>query len=164
MTINDAISYLSYDRETGIFTWVESPGGNIKSGQIAGWSDAKGYVRITFNGKHYFAHRLAWLIESGGELPSEIDHVNTNRSDNRFVNLRAATRSGNQRNKGMRKDNKSGVKGVCWDKHRNLWMAHCQVNGKKEFIGRFAELNDAERAVKSFRGLHHGDFCNHGDK
>ena len=162
MNRNEVINYLSYNRITGILTWIKPPAKNIKSGQIAGCLDAKGYVVITFNGKHFLAHRLAWLIEHGS-LPEEIDHINTNPSDNRIVNLRAATRSGNQRNKGMRMDNRSGVKGVCWDKNRNLWQSHCQVNGKKEFLGRFAELDDAERAVRSFRDLHHGEFCNHGD-
>jgi hypothetical protein len=45
-----------------------------------------------------------------------MDHVNGDRADNRWCNLREATQSQNQANTSMRADNISGYKGVCWHK------------------------------------------------
>lgn len=39
--------------------------------------------------------------------------------------------------------NTSGVRGVWWDKKRSLWVAEIKYDGKKHFLGRFAEKEDA---------------------
>ena len=44
------------------------------------------------------------------------------------------------------KNNKSGHKGVGWDKSRSLWTAYIQVHGKKIHLGRYAKFDDAVKA------------------
>ena len=59
-------------------------------------------------------------------------------------------------------NNTSGVKGVYWHKGKNKWYAHCRVNNKRHFIGLFINIDEAEKAVNTFRELHHGEFASHG--
>lgn len=44
------------------------------------------------------------------------------------------------------RNNKSGHKGVWWDESRNLWEAFIQVHGKRIFLGRFAQYEEAVKA------------------
>lgn len=76
----------------------------------------------------------------------EVDHKNRNGLDCRKSNMRLASRGQNSRNIGLTRKNKSGHKGVCWDKGRGLWAAAVRHNGKNIFIGRFSDKAEAARA------------------
>lgn len=91
---------LDYDPDTGIFTWKVDRIA-IGAGRKAGWLSPRGYIYITINSRRYLAHRLVWLY-AHGFLPSELDHINRDASDNRLCNLRVVTGSQNNRN---RRDN-----------------------------------------------------------
>lgn len=43
-------------------------------------------------------------------------------------------------------NNKSGYKGVCWDKQRKKWYASICVHRKRIMIGRFDNIEDAVKA------------------
>ena len=62
-----------------------------------------GYRVITVNGRKEFLHRVIYTLHHGS-IPEgkEIDHINRNKSDNRIENLRAVSRSENNRNKEVR--------------------------------------------------------------
>jgi len=110
-------SILSYDLQTGEFVWAEDVNPRAMKGYRAGTLRPDGYVQIRINGKLYLAHRLAWFYVYG-EWPScEIDHISRNRSDNRITNLRVGILV-NRQNTPVRKDNKTGVKGVHWYQNR----------------------------------------------
>lgn len=158
MATTRILDFLRYDRVTGNFHWIESCG-RVKSGDVAGCVDDKGYVRIRLKRKLYLAHRLAWIVENG-PIPRgmEIDHVNGNKSDNRICNLRLASRNQNEHNKGIQSNNTSGVKGVTWHKRASKWQAQVSVNGRKKYIGFFSRLEDAKDAVEKARLELHGDF------
>jgi hypothetical protein len=47
-----------------------------------------------------------------GEDEREAEHINCNSIDNRDENLRPATRRQNETNKAVRRDNRTGIKGV----------------------------------------------------
>lgn len=153
---------LDYDQKTGAFTWRLRTGPNAPQGDRAGCVNGRGNVRIKIRGRFYLAHRLAWLHTHGEWPPHEIDHINGVRSDNRLVNLRLATRSQNQRNIALRRDNKSGVKGVTWHKEAHKWQAQIQVKGRNMYLGRFERLEDAADAYKRAAINLHGDFANLG--
>lgn len=86
------------------------------------------------------------------------DHRNRNGLDNRLCNLRPSTIQENNYNRGLRSDNKSGVKGVYWREDYKKWAA--QVNNKH--LGYFSDIKEAESVVRAKREELHGEFCNHG--
>jgi len=119
-----------------------------------------GYLRIMVNRKHYLAHRLAWLYVYG-YMPTIIDHIDGNKTNNKLSNLREVSSLENQRNLTLAKNNTSGVTGVSFSKSRNKWEAKIQVNGKTIHLGRFIELEDAIIARKQGE-LKYGFHKNHG--
>jgi hypothetical protein len=88
------ISRVHYNAENGHFTAVNKSARRNK-GEILGNKDSNGHIQITINKKLYLAHRCAWLWFYGEWPEHDIDHINGDRSDNRLINLRKATRSQN---------------------------------------------------------------------
>ena len=125
----------SYDHASGEFLCRKARG-NLKVGDVAGTVDYQGYVRISISGRRYRAHRLVWLYVYGIMPDTEIDHINGIKNDNRLSNLRLATRAQNETNKGKQRNNKSGYKGVSWDKENNKWTALITINRKQKYLDR----------------------------
>jgi hypothetical protein len=88
----------------------------------------------------------------------EVDHKNCNPLDNRTENLRLATKSENQSNKRMPKNNKSGFKGVSYDKENKKWQSHICSNGKRKNLGRYSTKEEAYNAYCAAALIFHGDF------
>lgn len=91
-----------------------------------------------------------------------VDHINHNTLDNRRINLRIATPSQNSFNRKTHATNKSGFKGVHWDKEARKWRASIRLYGKLINLGRFStpELAHAaycEAAIRLF-----GEYANPG--
>lgn len=150
---------LSYDKETGHFTWVKPTGRRAKAGEHAGSHWPSGYVGIACNGKRYLAHRLAWLFVYG-EWPSmDVDHINRNKEDNRISNLRLATRSQNNVNADLRSNNTSGVRGVYWCKRSKRWLARAQRGGRQVHVGAFTTIEQASRAISEAYAAEFGAFA-----
>lgn len=148
---------LTYSPETGDFIWNYDIG-NVKKGTVVKCKDSYGYITVGIDKKKYLSHRLAWLYMMG-EFPKNcIDHINNLRDDNRFINLREATVSQNNKNKSISKRNTSGAKGVSFSKVKNKWTAHCSVNSRDRHIGDFLSLEDAKTAYINFAKKHHGEF------
>jgi hypothetical protein len=74
------------------------------------------------------------------------DHINQNKLDNRRANLRICTDAENHRNSGMRKDNKSGYKGVYRARGWKKWQAYITLNKHRLHLGYFINVEDAARA------------------
>ena len=132
----------------------------MKQGQKAGTLTAHGRIAVTIHSKPFTEHRLIFLMHHGW-LPKEIDHIDCNQANNLLENLRPATRSQNSSNRGLMKNNTSGVKGVAWHKLSKKWEASCQINKKRQKLGYFDNLEEAANAVKLFREQHHGEFARH---
>lgn len=148
---------LSYNHETGVFTWMVTRSWRAEAGTVAGRENiTTGYIEIQIDGHRYKAHRLAWLYVHGEQTSKQIDHVNQNKTDNRIANLRPATRSENKMNVGINKANSSGVKGV--SRKDNKWCAAAQINGKKHWLGRFDDIADDRKAYEDFCKQHYGEF------
>lgn len=157
LTQTDLKKQLSYNPDTGIFIWIEKRAG-VKFNSVAGSYSKQGYFRITINHIEYKAHRLAWLYMTG-EMPKEfIDHINGDRLDNRFCNLREATNTQNNYNTGMLPTNTSGIKGVRINKKTGRWHAQASVKGKNKHLGMFETAEMAKAAYDSFVKMLHGDF------
>ena len=154
--------YLAYDPETGIFTWLVNKSSNAKVNTIAGSLSIQGYIRISLNDKRYYAHRLAWFYVYGIWPKEQVDHINSNRTDNRICNLREATKSQNMINTKLRKNNKSGIKGISWRKDLKKQHARLTIDKKIICIGNFFNLDDAKLAIENARIKYHGKYANHG--
>lgn len=141
---------LSYDKDTGQFT-------NLKTGNVVGWHHS-GYLRTYVLGKKYYLHRLVWLYVFGRFPDHEIDHINNDRSDNRFTNLREATREQNLRNKPVRCDNQTGLKGVEFIKKLNKYRAVISFRGVRRRLGTFATAEQASEAYKQEALKLHKEF------
>jgi hypothetical protein len=140
-------SILFYDADSGLFTRLTNRG-RFKAGTVCGSvNNRDGYLRIAINGKMYLAHRLAMLFMNG-EFPSfDTDHINRIRTDNRFSNLREATRSQNMQNQERALSNgKSGFLGVTKHKPSGKWLAQIRVNGKHKTVGKYDNIEDAHSA------------------
>jgi hypothetical protein len=144
---------LYYNQDTGIFTW-------IKTGKIAGFT-RNGYIIICINQKEYRAHRLAWLYVYGKMPIKFIDHINLNKSDNKISNLREATKSENAMNVKLSSKNKSGYKGVSWNKEKNKWKVALKLNGKQKHFGYFNDLEFASLIAKEAIDKYHKEFANY---
>lgn len=154
-------SILKYDPESGLFIWIVRSNGRVPPNTYAGYQDDTGYIRIGIYGEYYRAHRLAFLYMTGFFPTEDVDHANGDRKDNRWINLRKATRLENVRNVGVRSDNKSGYAGVGWNKQSGKWQARCNVNGKRKLIGKFDNPKDAgesyQKVAKENFGLFYKD-------
>ncbi len=159
LTQNALKDIVDYDPETGIMTWSAPRKGCVVGSQV-GTVTRLGYRNVYIGGSRYMVHRLAWLYVHGVWPSGQIDHKNRNGLDNRISNLRVATSSQNQANKGMRSDNTSGVKGVTWDAERCKWLAAIHVNGKRIGLGRHDSIGDAAFAYREAAIKHFGDFAN----
>jgi hypothetical protein len=151
---------LSYDPETGVFRWRVTRGGTARAGTVAGASRRDGYVLISIGNVRYLAHRLAWLWVTSTWPPDEVDHKNGDPSDNRLENLRPATRSQNNANVRAQKNNRAGLKGVCFDgRYRLPYEARIYTNGQKRVIGRYTTPEAANAAYAAAAQQHFGAFA-----
>lgn len=128
-TAQDVRSRLNYDPETGVFTWRTSKV-PARVGTVAG-AVSNGRRAILVAGRLYGAHVLAWVIVTGDWPERGIDHRDLDGLNNRWTNLRLATKSQNAQNTPRRVDNTSGFKGVAWDARRGKWRADIRVPGGK---------------------------------
>ncbi len=127
-----------------------------------GWFSDKGYVKFKVDGKDEFAHKLAF-IAMGVPVPEgmQVDHINHDRADNRWINLRLVTCSENMKNKSKYKNNVSGVPGVRWADYANRWRAVITIDRKQISLGTFVEFSEAVNARKNAEVLY-GFHANHG--
>jgi hypothetical protein len=148
-----------YDPETGHFTRRITTRGRAQAGTIAGSPHGAGYLRIYIETRDYLAHRLAWFYVTGEDVPVgyEIDHVNGNRADNRWHNLRLATPSQNKCNS-IRKG-RALPKGVSLHADSGRYMAQISTHGKPIFLGRFDSVTDASKAYAFAANDLHGKFA-----
>ena len=136
---------LHYNPDTGEITYLKDYAPYAYKGKAVTSLDSHGYVRVSFKGKRYLGHRVAYFLMKGYLPFGDIDHINGNRSDNRWDNLRAVTRSENlHRQKKSR--GKSIYKGVARHQERR-WLAQCRdtKNGKGGYVG--TSLSEQEAAL-----------------
>lgn len=130
---------LSYDADTGLFTWrVNLPASGIKIGDPVGYPNACGHLVTRWYGRTQMLHRLAWLYVYGKLPACQIDHINGVPDDNRIINLRDVTHSGNSQNqRRAHKNSSSGYLGVDFVNREKLWRARITVNKKPICLGYF---------------------------
>ena len=149
---------LNYDPETGVWTWAVRKRPNSPPGSVAGSPNPKGYRQIKIDGSLYLCSRLAF-IWMNNEWPGEhVDHINMDVADNRWLNLRSATRSQNGGNRRAYSSNSLGVKGI-FRRKSGKYHVQIQIDKKKIHLGDYDTLEKAasvyaNAAKESFRDYH----------
>lgn len=172
------LQLLSYDPETGKLFWKErgpewfEPSATRSAQHImALWNSryagavalncisANGYREGPILGDYVKAHRVIWKMMTGQD-PDQVDHVDGDRANNRWGNLRNVDQSTNQRNARRRDDNSSGVVGVYWypfQRKTGKWQVVCC----DKHVGMFDTFEEAVAARKAAE-REHGFHPNHG--
>jgi len=148
-----------YSPETGVLTYRVSTN-KSKPGDIAGFN-VRGYLRVVFCGQRLGVHRLIFMWVTG-RWPKEVDHINHDRADNRWENLREVTGSvENGKNRTKSKNNTSGVMGVRFEADRGKWLVRINTGYRYKNLGRYADFSDAVAARKAAE-IQYGFHPNHG--
>lgn len=132
---------LSYDPATGALTWLRpSPlSRHIKVGDEAGWTNTNGYRRVSIDGQAYHVHRVIFKMMTGSDPEYDIDHVDGNRSNNRWANIRPATRSQNNYNRRAT----ATRKGAHILRTAGRFRARITANGREIHLGTFRSPEEA---------------------
>lgn len=151
---------LSYDPESGDFIWSGHRRVGVRIGAVCGRISRHGYREICVDRVLHRANRLAWLYMTGEWPALSVDHINRNKADDRWCNLRLATNSENAANQCVRKSNVSGFVGVSWCADRQKWAAQIRIAGRKTNLGRFATAEEAAKAYDRAAFAAFGGFAN----
>lgn len=154
---------LRYEPDTGHFFW-RAPRPKARLDLPAGGKTSHGYIHIGVDGTgQHYAHRLAWLYMNGEWPTCEVDHINGDKADNRWANLRGVTSTVNKQNKrSPQSNNKSGFLGVSLCSYRKTcpskWRAQIRLaGGINKTLGNFKTPEEAHEAyLKAKRALHEG--------
>lgn len=147
---------LDYAPETGVLIWRVQHG-RAAPGQIAGMIMPTGYRRLKIQDGSYMAHRIAWKLMTGSDPAAEVDHIDGERSNNVWANLRAASKSQNMRNRVS--CSKVGMpKGVRPVRGGRRFRAVICEHGKQKHLGNFSTVGEAAAAYASEESRIHGEF------
>jgi hypothetical protein len=130
-------------------------------GRVAGNPDAKGYLKVTHQGKGYFVHRIIYALHHG-YCPDFVDHIDNDKINNRIENLREADITTNHYNCKLPSNNTTGAKGVHKLKRQSGYQARINFDGKRKYLGTFPTFELADEFVSLARNMLHGEFANHG--
>lgn len=134
-----------YDLDSGVFIRkaYRDKYGNLNSCdyEVKGVNKQRGYKRVSINGNRYLLHKLAILYVDGVYPIDEVDHIDGNPENNKYVNLRHVGRSENRKNLKLYKNNKSGFTGVC--EKDGKYFAQAQFNNQTYFRGYFDTIEEA---------------------
>jgi len=111
----------------------------------------------------YCTHKVIFCMHNGF-MPDMVDHINSNKLDNRIENLRLADKVTNGYNRGVQRNSKSGIKNVSWAKKANKWVVQITKDKKPAYCGYFEDLELAELVATEARSKFHGEYANHGGR
>jgi hypothetical protein len=148
---NDSDITLSYIRQvllyrptTGVFVWKERKTRQDLVGCIAGSIGSHGYLAIGIFNRKRLAHRLAWFYTTGSWPKAHIDHIDGNKRNNCFANLREVTQFGNLQNmRQASKRNKARLLGVSL--HQGKWRVQIMTRGQSIRISGFNTPEEAHQ-------------------
>lgn len=148
LTVERLRAVLRYDPDTGEWERIKK-GAGTRAKVGSRYGKGRRYIRISVDGKRYLAHRLAWFYMTGEWPYPETDHRDRDSLNNRWRNLREATRSENGLNRGKAKNNTSGAIGVRWSKHAKQWVAHVGRTYLGYFRSKEAAIEARAQALRS---------------
>jgi hypothetical protein len=161
LTLERLREVLSYDPETGIWKWVVTHSRCRPAGSRAGSIKKKtGYRVIQIDGVGYQSTRLACFYMSGDWPSGDVDHRDRDRANDRWENLRPATRWQNHANRRLT-DNLSGFKGVRLSpgSKKNPFRAQISLRGVTKHLGCYPTAEAAHAAYFKAAEKMFGEFA-----
>jgi hypothetical protein len=150
---------LKYDPATGVFLW-QKHFHLAKVGTTAGFSDNRsGIVYIGIDGRQYQAARIAWLYMTGDWPSGLINFKDGNNKNLIWENLRDASQSEKSAASRIHSNNKSGYRGVSFDKQSQKWRAQIRVKGKNSTLGFFETAEEASSAYMQAARSSFGEYA-----
>lgn len=144
----------------GELYWIVDKASNAPRGSVAGRSlGSHGYRQIAIDGYRTVVHRVVWALFYGEWPEGHLDHVDGDRESIQIENLRLATPGQNMMNTRLRKDNKTGLKGVTVQKGAKVFRTKITVNGHQIWLGEFKTAQAAHEAYAEAAKLHFGEFA-----
>lgn len=147
LTLQEATRIFRYDEETGKLYWNERVHKRIRIGQECGRITSHGYRKLRVFGTEYYVHRLVWFIKTGDWPKNQIDHINRNRLDNRFFNLRDVTCQQNLCN--------NNFQGIRKASRGSTYSASISVNKQTIYLGNFPTAELARNAYLVAKEKYH---------
>ena len=159
LTVEELKAILSYDPETGELTWKPRfrESGRNSPAKIAG-SRSGEYRTIGIRGRVYKCHRIAWAIHTGAWPVDLIDHIDGDKYNNKFSNMREATVAQNTCNS-RRTKGASGVKGVAVCSASGKFKATIRRGSEYFHLGYHSTLEAAAQAYAAAAPVIHGEFA-----
>lgn len=166
ITQSELKKYFYYDPKTGIFSVkkkLKYSNSKRKLGEnINTCFDKDGYLLFSFKTRLYRVHRIVFLYMTG-KIPKIVDHIDGNKTNNKWKNLRVANISQNCCNLKKHKDNTTGYKGVFFYKDPKMkkpWYSRISKNKKRIFLGCFSSAKEAAIAYDKAAIKLHKQFAN----
>jgi hypothetical protein len=151
---------LDYSVITGNFYWRKNVNKRSLKGMLAGsFHTHIGYYIIRINEERYYSHRLAWKWVTGKDPAEVIDHINSDGSNNSWLNLREATWSQNSCNQKVGVPNLTGYKGVYYHRQNDCFTSQISVNRRTMHLGCFDTPEQAYAAYCAAADKYHGEFA-----
>lgn len=134
------------------------------SGKAAGHvrkEDGRRRIIFKFQGMTVtvYAYQVVWALTHGTWPAQDIDHKDSDPSNDDGKNLRLATPSQNLANTGLFAHNTSGFKGVSWDRRRSKWRAYIKVKGRTKSLGNHSSIEAAAEAYRVAAKAEFGEFA-----
>ena len=153
----------TFDTVKGTLCWKYrddvNPTWNIRfAGKEAG-SRSGSYWQVIIHYKNYRRHRIIWALEHGAWPKEQIDHRKGTENGDGIVNLRGSSQANNTRNVKIHKDNRSGLKGVCWHRAMKKWHAQLMLDGVRVLSEFSACPAAASFAYQIAADKHFGEFA-----
>lgn len=125
-------------------------------GQPAGCKDSCGYYQIGWDAKRRLScHRIVWALHNGRWPEQTVDHINRDRGDNRPENLRIASPTDQNLNVGIRKDNRTGFRGVSEDNGK--FRGYINFLGKRVWTKRYETAEECAEQVRRLREIYYAE-------
>lgn len=140
--------WFDYDPDTGELTWKNPRSRRCQPGQKAGSVSNDGYLVVGLAGKPRLVHKVVWYYVTGHwpEYPEEvIDHIDRNRLNNKWSNLRIGTVTENAQNRSTNKNSSTGCKGVSFDNKTGTYYVQKQRNNVRVTRSGFKTLEEARK-------------------
>lgn len=165
-----------YNLDTGVFIAKTNRKGSVDVGEEVGFlrrTNIGGYLCVFIDGNSCCLHRLAFLHVKGYIPLGQIDHIDGNKLNNSWANLREATASQNSWNQPIDRTNTTGVKGLYKRESKGLigWQVRVMQYGvaytKSFAINKYNNCWDSSKLaaieyLQLLREKLHGEFTNHG--